>query len=74
MAERGDHSKLPPGPWSWEDNAPADRPLGSGFVYILDANGRKIGTVWGRPEEKIAVADLIVEARDQVPSLLEGKG
>lgn len=64
MTERGDRSKLPPGPWSWEDNGLAGRPLGHGHVYLLDRNGRKIAAIWGRPEEKIAIADFIVEARD----------
>lgn len=55
-------SDLPPLPWSWEDNGFVDRPLGHGFVYILDANGRKIGTIWGKPHEKVAVANLIIQA------------
>lgn len=65
MTTRGDRSKLPPGPWSWEDNAPEGRPYGTGHVYIIDANGRKIASIWGKPEEKIAIADLVIEARDQ---------
>jgi hypothetical protein len=38
---------LPPLPWSYETNAPAGVHDGKGFVYLLDANGRKIGTFWG---------------------------
>lgn len=72
MTERGDRSKLPPGPWSWEDNGLAGRPLGHGHVYLLDRNGRKIAAIWGRPEEKIAIADFIVEARDAAMSGTQG--
>jgi hypothetical protein len=62
----GGAEALPPAPWTWTDNGPIDRPLGTGFVYLHDATGRKIGTVWGSPEEKIAIANLICDARDQV--------
>lgn len=33
-----------------------------GHVYLLDANGRKIASLWGRPDEKIALAELVIEA------------
>lgn len=56
---------LPPGPWSWEDHGFVDRPMGHGFVYLLDATGRKIGTLWGKPAEKVASANLIVAARGE---------
>ena len=62
----GSDDALPPAPWTWTDNGPIDRPLGTGFVYLHDATGRKIGTVWGSPGEKVAIANLICEARDQV--------
>lgn len=55
---------LPPGPWSYETNAAVGAHDGTGFVYILDGNGRKIGTCWGRPDEKLATARLIIRARD----------
>lgn len=55
-------SHLPPVPWSYETNAPVGVHDGKGFVYLLDANGRKIGTVWGKPDEKLAVAELICDA------------
>jgi len=56
---------LPPGPWTWQDYGLVERPMGHGFVYLLDANGRKIGTFWGKPEEKVATAEFVVEAREQ---------
>jgi hypothetical protein len=57
---------LPPLPWSWEDQGFVGRPLGHGFIYLLDANGRKIGTFWGKPAEKVAIANLVVEASERV--------
>jgi hypothetical protein len=35
---------------------------GKGFVYILDANGRRIAVLWGKIVEKIAMAELICDA------------
>jgi hypothetical protein len=62
----GSRGALPPGPWTWTDNGPIDRPLGTGFVYLHDATGRRIGTVWGTPAEKVAIANMICETREQV--------
>lgn len=56
--------KLPRLPWSISTNDPVGRPTGSGFVYLLDANGRKIGTFWGSADEKMATAQLVTEAAD----------
>lgn len=58
--------KLPPLPWSYQTNSRIGAQEGNGFVYLLDANGRKIGTLWGAPEEKIATAQLIMDASDVV--------
>jgi hypothetical protein len=52
---------LPPLPWSYVTNAPAGLHEGKGFVYLIDANGRKIGTVWGNPDEKLATVALIMD-------------
>ncbi len=57
---------LAPGPWHYETNAPAGKHDGVGFVYLVDANGRKIGTFWGPAGTKIASANLIIKARDEV--------
>ncbi len=62
---------LPPLPWSYETNAPVGQHEGKGFVYLLDANGRKIGTVWGNPDEKLAVVKLIMDASDMMAALDE---
>lgn len=55
---------LPPLPWSYSTNAPEGQHEGKGFVYLLDANGRKIGTFWGNPDEKLATAQLVMDASD----------
>ena len=57
---------LPPLPLSYELNQKKGNPDGVGFVYILDANGRKVASIWGRPAEKIALAELICHASDRV--------
>jgi hypothetical protein len=54
--------RLPPRPYSYSTTALPGQHEGAGHVYIIDATGRKIVSVWGRPDEKIALAELIVEA------------
>jgi hypothetical protein len=54
--------KLPPLPWTYETNSVAGKHPGSGQVYLLDANGRKIAALYCSPEEKIAMAEFICEA------------
>ena len=46
---------LPPRPYRYEVN-------GIGFVYLLDANGRKIATLLGNAEQRVALAQFIVDA------------
>lgn len=60
---------LPALPWSYETNAADGKHEGSGFVYIVDANGKKIGTVWGPPDQKLAVAEAICDASDRLAEL-----
>lgn len=55
---------LPPGPLSYETTAPPGEPDGKGHVYIVDATGRKIASLWGPAETKMAMAALIIEAHD----------
>lgn len=55
---------LPPGPFSYETvRALSSTHEGAGHVYLVDRDGRKIAALWGRPEEKLALADLIIKAR-----------
>lgn len=53
---------LPPLPWSFQTISTYEGKVG--FVYILDANGRKIASIWGKPSEKMAMAELICDASD----------
>ena len=57
---------LPPGPFEYETTAPMERHHGMGHVYIVDATGKKVAVVWGKPDVKMALVKLIVEARDKV--------
>ena len=47
-----------PRPWNW--TSVGANASGGYHVYLTDANGRKIAAVWGKAEEKVAAADLIV--------------
>lgn len=55
-------NRFPPAPWTYETNTLAGKHPGSGFVYILDATGRRIAAIYCSPEEKIAVAEFICSA------------
>jgi hypothetical protein len=59
--------KLPPLPWTYMITAPANRHPGSGHVYIADANGRKIINLWGDQDEKIRLAEMIIDAAAKLP-------
>ncbi len=53
-------SQLPPGPFRWTTTAyPGDHD-GIGHVYLHDRIGRKIASIWGKPDEKVALANFIV--------------
>ena len=55
---------LPPGPYEFMSTAAMDKPLGNGHVYLIDRNGRKIAALWGRPDEKLALAEFIIKASE----------
>jgi hypothetical protein len=55
---------LPPLPWSYQIVS-ARGSDNIGFIYIVDANGRKIASLWGKPDEKEAMAELICDASDR---------
>jgi hypothetical protein len=57
--------KLPPLPWTYLTNSLVGKHPGSGQVYLVDANGRKIATIYCSPEEKIAVAEFICAASER---------
>lgn len=48
-----------PRPWAIEWSKTVTQNL-SQHVYLVDANGRKIAAIWGKPDEKIATAEMIV--------------
>jgi hypothetical protein len=66
------HDHLPPMPWTYETNSLAGKPAGTGQVYLLDANGRKIATLYCSPDEKIALAEFLCEVSER--RLAEQKG
>lgn len=61
----GEEAEPAPGPYDVEvvkaAGAGADSP---GYVYILDRDGRRIATVFGRSDEKLATAALLARAAD----------
>lgn len=50
---------LPPGPFNVTMNS-------YGFAYIVDANGKKLATLFGTDKVKASVAALIIKAREVV--------
>jgi hypothetical protein len=46
-----------PRPWNWV--AIGANASGAHHIYLVDANDRKIGVLWGKAEEKAAAAKLI---------------
>ena len=61
---RPDTGEPAPLPWT---STMSVAPSGNGgfYLYLVDANGRKIAAVWGRPNEKRATAELILNAVNQ---------
>lgn len=60
-----DRPLLPAGPWSIIITAlPTEHP-GAGHVYIADANGKKIMSIWASAAQKMEIADFIVTAREK---------
>jgi hypothetical protein len=53
---------LPPLPWTYMVTARPGEHEGSGHVYIVDANGRKIANLWGNRDEKLATLAIIMDA------------
>lgn len=65
---------LPPGPFNFLTTALPGEHEGTGHVYLIDENQRKIASLWGRKEEKIALADLIIEAERALRCLKKETG
>jgi len=58
-------SDLPPMPWTYETNSAVGKHPGTGNVYVVDANGRKIAALYCSPAEKIALAEFISAVSEQ---------
>lgn len=54
---------LPPGPYSYETTAPLEGHHGYGHVYLVDRDGRRLANIWGPPDQKLALAEFIIQAR-----------
>jgi hypothetical protein len=52
MGHRGDRRRLPPLPWTWQDER-------DGYVIIYDADGHKVGALWGDAGRCYAAAKFI---------------
>ena len=50
-----------PTPWNWLSTQAASN-NGACHLYIVDANGRKIAAIWGKGDEKVKTAELIIAA------------
>ena len=61
MIDLTDLAKAAPRPWTM---LALGTHTGSGgfHLYLVDANGRKIGVVWGNRDEKFHTASIVVEA------------
>jgi hypothetical protein len=55
---------LPAGPFTYRTTAPQGEHDGKGSVHIKDASGRVIAAIYGKPDEKLAIAELLIDARD----------
>lgn len=60
--------KHTPGPWDWE-TPNVNTHNGLFNAYVIDATGRKIGTFYGKGEEKYANAQLIAAAPEMLEAL-----
>jgi hypothetical protein len=54
---------LPPFPWSYETRRSANTShQGAGHVYLVDATGKRIASVWGHPDAKLAMVARVLDA------------
>ncbi len=55
---------LPPQPWMYVTTALEGKHDGTGRVWLADANGNKIAELSGSPDQKLAVAEMILDTAD----------
>lgn len=58
---------LPAGPYSYQTTAREGDHHGKGHVYIVDATGKRLASLWGPPDVKMGLAELIINAREKQP-------
>lgn len=63
MTEKVEHTLALP--LDYLVTAPPGEHEGSGHVYIVDATGKKLASLWGTKETKIAMATLILDAANR---------
>lgn len=56
---------LPRGPFKYMTTAPRGGHEGKGQVYLLDADGKKVATLWGSPDQKLAIAEFMIDTMDR---------
>lgn len=66
-----DTKNLPPGPFMLEQSQTTS--ANGGFhLYVVDRDVRKIAALWGKHEERLAMGELIVNARDEAEAVTRG--
>ena len=58
---------LPPGPYEYITTADLNDHHGMGHVYLVDTTGKKIASIWGKPDQKLALVDMIICASGGSP-------
>lgn len=64
---------LPPGPYHYVTTSREGEHQGAGYVYLVDVNNRKIASIWGTVNEKLALVELIVRVEHEVRVALMAK-
>src|SRR3546814_10444253 len=54
--------RLPPGPYCYQTTALPGEHDGKGHVYLVDAAGKKIASIWGNADVKMALVGLFIDA------------
>lgn len=68
-AGRSYRQHLPRGPYAYVTSAREGQHDGSGVVHVVDASGRKIAAMYGQPDEKLALTELLIDARENPPEI-----
>lgn len=71
MKDQFEPQDLPKGPYRYEMTALEGEHHGSGHVYLVDADSKRLASIWGKKESKMALADLIIKASENGIQSLE---